>query len=193
MEYLLNTGVVFHRYGYLTLFGLAFPLAAVVNLINNLIEVRTDAFKILVVSQRTNADDAADIGAWYHILEFLGVLSVLTNAGLLVYTGDTITHLFGKDVGGPRREDVDRVYKVVAFFVLEHVLLSMRGSVAGLIRDIPRRTLRSLARQNYDMARYFNEGWKNAFRGTSQLEISQHHMKTSEKYLDRYDALSAAE
>jgi hypothetical protein len=160
------------QFGFFSLFGLAFPCAAVVNLINNVIEVRTDAFKVIQVAQRTNADDAADIGAWYYILQFLGWFSVLTNAGLVIFTGNSIEYLFNTD---------SMVYKVVAFFVLEHILFALKGAAAGLIRDIPGRTHRMLARQDYDAARAFDEGWQNAFRGTSLLEVSDKHRDTARK------------
>jgi hypothetical protein len=97
------------QFGFFSLFGVAFPCAAVVNLINNLIEVRTDAFKILAIAKRTDADDAADIGTWYHILQFLGWISVLTNTGLLVFTNNSVeTVLKTKSL----------IAKVVAFFII---------------------------------------------------------------------------
>lgn len=163
------------QFGYLSLFGLAFPCAALVNLLNNLVEVRTDAFKILALSQRTNADDAADIGAWYLILQFLGWFSVLTNTGLLVYTANSVKGLFKPNTD----EKVETLIKVLAFFIMEHILFALKGAAAALIKDIPGRTHRVLARQNYDIARAFNEGWENSFRGTSLLKVSEEHKKMS--------------
>jgi hypothetical protein len=81
------------QFGFLSLLGLSFPLTAFVNLLNNLVECRTDGFKILRLSQRTNASDAGDIGAWYAILQFLGILSVVTNAGLLIFTAKTVEYV----------------------------------------------------------------------------------------------------
>ncbi len=69
------------QYGYIALFGLAFPPAAIVCLINNMIEIRSDAFKILFISKRTPANDAADIGKWLDMLKLISVFAVWTNAG----------------------------------------------------------------------------------------------------------------
>lgn len=167
------------QFGYLCLFGLAFPMAALVNLLNNLVEVRTDAFKVLAVAQRTNADDAADIGAHYHILQFLGACSVFTNAGLLIYTGNSVEHLF-------QGYTITTTHKVVAFFLVEHVLFALKASAASLIRDIPGNTYRTLARQDFDLARFFGEGWQNAFRGTSLLEVQDMHIEMAAKNVNMF-------
>jgi Calcium-activated chloride channel len=65
------------QFGFISLFAQAAPIIALINLINNIIETRTDAFKILVVSQRTDAADASDIGSWLPILEFMYVIPLL--------------------------------------------------------------------------------------------------------------------
>lgn len=170
-----------HRFGFLSLFGLAFPLAAVVNFINNLVEVRTDAFKILVTAQRTNADDAADIGAWYPILEFLGYVSVLTNSGLLIFTSNTMDHLFHTS---------SLIYKIVAFFVMEHCIVLLKLLTAYMVNDMPGHTLRLLARQEFDIARFFNEGWHDRYRGTSMLRVQERDVETCRKFVNQFDVVS---
>lgn len=167
------------QFGYLCLFGLAFPLAALVNLLNNLVEVRTDAFKVLAVAQRTNADDTADIGAHYHILQFLGACSVFTNAGLLIYTGNSVENLF-------QGWGVTTTHKVVAFFLVEHTLFALKACAASLIKDIPGRTHRILARQDFDLARFFGVGWQNAFRGTSLLEVKERHREMASRNVNMF-------
>lgn len=119
-----------------------------------------------------SADDAADIGSWFQILQFLGWASVLTNTGLLVFTNNSVETVL-------RTESA--VAKVVAFFIIEHVLFALKGAAAGLIKDIPGQTYRRLARQDFDAARAFNEGWQDAFRGTSQLVVSEEQMKLSRR------------
>lgn len=181
------------QFGYVALFGLAFPPAAVVALANNLIEGRTDAYKILVLSQRVSADDAADIGAWYPILECLNVLSVVTNAGLVIFTAKAADSVlqFDEKFG----DDVWRklLYRVVAFFIMEHILLSVKAGAAYLIPDIPSQVNRHGARQQYDVARFFNEGWRDAFRGNSLLEVKEEQTRMCEKYADMFDVASEDE
>lgn len=178
------------QFGYLVLFGLAFPLASLVSLLNNLIEVRSDAFKILVLSQRTDADDAADIGAWYYILEFLNVLAVATNVGLLIFTQDSINVLFNLDLrfGGDIWRKV--LYRVVAFFIAEHVLLGLKGLTATGMKDVPSTTWRQMARQKFDIARNFDVGWQNAFRGGELLDVDEQQVSLCEKYGDVFEKVS---
>jgi hypothetical protein len=76
----------------LTLFAAAFPLAPLMALVNNVIEIRTDAFKILHGTNRPYYRGAQGIGVWYVIFEFLGILAVLTNCMLIGFAYGTIFH-----------------------------------------------------------------------------------------------------
>lgn len=178
------------QFGFLVLFGVAFPLASVINIVNNMLEVRTDAYKILVLSQRVDADDAADIGAWYAILEVLNVLSVWTNVALLVFTSDAVEVLWRGARSSPLDKWQKLLYRVVAFFVVEHVLLAIKAAMAALVRDIPRRTLRRIARQNFDVARWFDEGWKDAYRGSSLLQVDDSEQQLCARYAHLFDSAS---
>lgn len=50
--------------GYVVLFSSAFPLAGLCALINNLVEVRGDAFKLCFVTQRPFGKRVNSIGSW---------------------------------------------------------------------------------------------------------------------------------
>lgn len=84
-------GELIIQFGYVALFGLAYPLTAFVFFINNLIEMRSDSFKYLFIRNRAPADVAASIGRWLVILNFLVRMSVWTNAGILIFTSDEIS------------------------------------------------------------------------------------------------------
>ena len=67
------------QYGFVTLFVAAFPLGPFFALINNLLEIRLDAYKFIVVFQRPMAARAQDIGMRYIQREgrlFLLVLNI---------------------------------------------------------------------------------------------------------------------
>ncbi|KAJ7377326.1 Anoctamin-4 [Desmophyllum pertusum] len=57
------------QFGFVTLFVAAFPLGPFFALANNLLEIRLDAYKFMVVFQRPMAARAQDIGIWYAILK----------------------------------------------------------------------------------------------------------------------------
>jgi len=52
------------QFGYVTLFSSAFPMAAVCALLNNVIEIRSDAFKLCMTFQRPFGELVEDIGIW---------------------------------------------------------------------------------------------------------------------------------
>ena len=55
---------MFIQFGYVTLFSSAFPLAAMCALLNNVIEVRSDAFKLCMTFQRPFGQRVENIGTW---------------------------------------------------------------------------------------------------------------------------------
>lgn len=52
------------QFGYVVLFSSAFPLAALCALVNNLIEIRSDAFKLCTGLQRPFGQRVESIGQW---------------------------------------------------------------------------------------------------------------------------------
>lgn len=100
----------------------AFPLAPLLALLNNVIEIRLDAYKFVTQWRRPLPSQAKDIGKqhdpfvfqktwtvsrglihvslcvlvagiWYGILEGIGILSVITNAFVIAVTSDFIPRL----------------------------------------------------------------------------------------------------
>ena len=55
---------MFIQFGYVTLFSSAFPLAAMCAFLNNLVEIRSDAFKLCCVFQRPFGQRVQSIGVW---------------------------------------------------------------------------------------------------------------------------------
>ncbi|XP_070686342.1 anoctamin-5 isoform X2 [Pempheris klunzingeri] len=81
------------QFGFITLFVASFPLAPLMALINNIIEVRVDAWKLTTQFRRPVAAKAHSIGAWQEILNGMAVLSVVTNAFIVSFTSDMIPRL----------------------------------------------------------------------------------------------------
>ncbi|XP_048124836.1 LOW QUALITY PROTEIN: anoctamin-4-like [Alosa alosa] len=81
------------QFGFTTIFVAAFPLAPLLALLNNIIEIRLDAFKFVTQWRRPLPSQAKDIGIWYGILEGIGILSVISNAFVIAITSDFIPRL----------------------------------------------------------------------------------------------------
>ena len=67
------------QYGFVTLFVAAFPLAPLFALINNIAEIRLDAYKMVSQSRRPLAERVEDIGAWFGILKIITYIAVVSN------------------------------------------------------------------------------------------------------------------
>uniref|UniRef100_A0A8C3G3I4 Anoctamin n=1 Tax=Cyclopterus lumpus TaxID=8103 RepID=A0A8C3G3I4_CYCLU len=81
------------QFGFVTLFVASFPLAPVLALVNNLFEIRVDAWKITTQFRRIVPEKAQDIGAWQPILQGIAILAVATNAMIIAFTSDMIPRL----------------------------------------------------------------------------------------------------
>ncbi|ESO11495.1 hypothetical protein HELRODRAFT_71534, partial [Helobdella robusta] len=87
------------QFGFVTLFVAAFPLAPFFALINNIIELRSDANKFVTQLRRDVPIRTATIGIWYDILYGLSKFSILTNALIIAFTSSFIqrqlyTHVY---------------------------------------------------------------------------------------------------
>lgn len=72
------------QYGFVTLFVAAFPLAPFFALLNNIVEIRLDAYKWITQLRRPLAERVEDIGAWYGILQGITYTAVVTNVSTLI-------------------------------------------------------------------------------------------------------------
>lgn len=81
------------QYGFATIFVAAFPLAPFFALLNNILEMRLDAKKLLTHHKRPVSQRVRDIGVWYRILDCIGKLSVITNGFIIAFTSDMIPRL----------------------------------------------------------------------------------------------------
>ncbi|XP_055692726.1 anoctamin-4 [Lutzomyia longipalpis] len=86
------------QYGFVTLFVAAFPLAPLFALLNNVAEIRLDAYKMVTQARRPLAERVEDIGAWYGILKIITYAAVVSNAFVIAYTSDFIPRMVYKFV-----------------------------------------------------------------------------------------------
>lgn len=84
------------QYGFVTLFVAAFPLAPLFALINNILEIRFYAYKMIRQSRRPLAERTEDIGAWFNILKVITYAAVVSNAFVIAYTSDYVPRMVFK-------------------------------------------------------------------------------------------------
>ena len=118
------------QYGYLTLFSVVWPLAPVSFIVNNWVELRSDAVKICVEMQRPTPQRADTIGPWLDSLGFLTWLGSISTAALV--------YLFSNDGLGP--DGTPATIKgwalLLVIFFSEHFYLLVRLAVRLAVSKI---------------------------------------------------------
>jgi len=126
------------QYGYLTLFAASFPLAPLLALVNNLVEIRTDAYKWLMVYNKPFYRGADDIGGWYNILEVLSVIAVITNSLLIAFSFNALYAVLNSP------------YLVLwTVVILEHLVFLAKYIISTIVPDVPQNLRAVIAKQQY--------------------------------------------
>eukprot|EP01035_Chromulina_nebulosa_P017620 gene17620-23197_t len=121
------------QYGYVTLFVSACPIAPLIAYISNIIEFRSDGWKLLYNTKRSIPRGAEDIGTWAIIFQLTAIMAVITNAGLLCFTMQLI-HFNG-------------VEKIWLFISLQYFILICLALFAYFVDDVPEDVKIQLDRQ----------------------------------------------
>jgi hypothetical protein len=120
------------------MFMVILPIAPLLVVLNNVIEIRVDAQKLLREVQRPVPFGAQDIGSWQAILNVMAVASAITNTALILFATDA--PVLGLESFSS---------KLLAFIAAEHVLLGIKWMAAAWIDDVPGNVLLQLERQEY--------------------------------------------
>lgn len=126
------------QFGYVLLFVAAYPTASLWAFINNVAELRVDAFKLVHIHRRPTPVRVAHIGAWEPAFRMICSMAVVTNCGLLyvmasspstpVVDGGELSH---NPVIGP-------VTRAMICVSLDHILLAVQSILFVLIPAVPR-------------------------------------------------------
>ncbi|KAI4455033.1 ngep-related [Holotrichia oblita] len=118
------------QYGFVTLFVAAFPLAPLCALLNNIAEIRLDAYKVVTQARRPLAERVEDIGAWYGILRAITYAAVVSNAFVIAYTSDFIPRMVYKYKYSPNDSLVGYIDASLSVFNTSHYHEDMGGDTS---------------------------------------------------------------
>ncbi|XP_071655818.1 anoctamin-8 isoform X4 [Patagioenas fasciata] len=152
---------MFIQFGYVVLFSSAFPLAAMCALVNNIIEIRSDAFKLCTGLQRPFGQRVESIGQWQKVMEAMGVLAIVVNCYLIAQCGQ-LQRLF------PWLSPEGAIISVV---VLEHFALFLKYVIEVAIPDIPAWVAEEMAKLEYQRREAFKKHERQA----------QHHFQQQQR------------
>ncbi|EQC28384.1 hypothetical protein SDRG_13931 [Saprolegnia diclina VS20] len=96
------------QFGFTVLFVGAFPATPIFSLLNNVLEIRIDAYRLLTDYRRPMPRPVANMGAWITVLDILATIAIATNGYVMVYTSGVFESL----------EAYDRLLLFLAFFAL---------------------------------------------------------------------------
>ncbi|CAN8076533.1 unnamed protein product [Agarophyton chilense] len=129
------------QFSQVTLFAAAFPLGAVLAAINNFVEVYTDTYKLIYMTRRSSPRRALDIGAWVRAFEFISVVSIMTNLGIITVTARYAHAVVGKGIS--------RTEEYFWMIAIEHVLLVVRVGLMTIYEGIPSWVRDQRAKERY--------------------------------------------
>jgi hypothetical protein len=144
------------QWGNVLLFASAFPMAPVFALINNLIEIRADAYKLCKVHRRPEYKTKQDIGAWALVFNTISCVSVITNAAIVSFVGSQAAEMWDRteqydEVGVVARIGDPTLWLVAG--LTEHAVLGLRFVLGSLISS--------------------NSSWVAGAKATREIQVSR--------------------
>ncbi|XP_062308921.1 anoctamin-8 isoform X2 [Osmerus eperlanus] len=151
---------MFVQFGYVVLFSSAFPLAAMCALINNIIEIRSDAFKLCTGLQRPFGLRVESIGQWQTAMEAMGLIAIIVNCYLIGQCGQ-LQRLFPW---------LSPEMAIISIVILEHFAILLKYVIHVAIPDIPSWVGEEMAKLEYQRREAFKRHERQAQQHYQQLQ-----------------------
>uniref|UniRef100_A0A7N8XJA0 Anoctamin n=1 Tax=Mastacembelus armatus TaxID=205130 RepID=A0A7N8XJA0_9TELE len=151
---------MFVQFGYVVLFSSAFPLAAMCALINNIIEIRSDAFKLCTGFQRPFGIRVESIGQWQTAMEVMGLIAIIVNCYLIGQCGQ-LQRLFPW---------LSPEMAIISIVILEHFAILLKYVIHVAIPDIPTWVREEMAKLDYQRREAFKKHERQAQQHYQQLQ-----------------------
>lgn len=118
------------QFGFVSMFSVVFPLAAVFAYINNLFEGSIDLSKMLTSKRYGLQLNRCRIGAWQLCFEVVSFVSIFTNLFFLCICSKHLSQITPKFLDKLAQESL--AFKLVLMFFLEHVILMVRYMIGAI-------------------------------------------------------------
>ncbi|CAG8655444.1 22827_t:CDS:2, partial [Gigaspora rosea] len=150
-----NTGTIVEyeemviQFGFIALFGSAFPLAPLFAWLNNIVEIRADAFKFIVELQRPVGFLTQDIGTFEEILNILAFMAVLTNAIILAFHSTWMKQQLQQIISDPNNKYELMVARLAFIMAFALAFWLIQLFLAYIISDVPSAVRLATEREKY--------------------------------------------
>ena len=164
------------QFGYVTLFASAYPLASVVSIIANSIEIRSDCFKLTYICRRPRCIRSDGLNMWKHLLNAIVRLSALTNCLLFGFTSGKEWLPAFYDVTDDKhlRFRPEKGWVLIfIIFGMERLLLYTASLLRSVIPAVPEDVMDELERKHFVMESESKRGRK--------LATQQKHLKPKQE------------
>lgn len=137
------------QFSFVACFTIVLPITPLLVLINYLLNMRFDAYKLCRGRRRPLAKRTGGIGIWEHLLHIVAVMAVLTNCWLIAFTNADFAWL--SENVGPKAT----IFIIVAW---EHVMLLIKYMMETTISPLPKEMRDEIKRKQHftEQERYAN-------------------------------------
>ena len=141
--------------GYVTLFASAYPLASLISIVANWVEIRSDCFKLTNVCRRPESIRSSGLGMWHTLISIVIWTSAITNCLIAGFTSGQLTHYLpefyirDKDTGDYNFDDEDGWLVVFVIFGLERVLIILGLIIFAIVPATPEDVVDAIERRQY--------------------------------------------
>lgn len=142
-----------------TLFATAFPLAPLVVLVNNTVEMRADLFKVLQLRERPVQQAVSGIGLWLPLFDAVGYCAVFTNLAILAFTSRHLDRIVSLPASS----------KLLLLVAVEHAVLIAKVGLSAIVPDVPAHVLSAIARRDFVTA-----AWVGGQRQKARHAVAEH-------------------
>ncbi|KAH8878014.1 Anoctamin-8 [Schistosoma japonicum] len=160
---------MFIQFGYVSMFGGIFPLASLLAFMNNIIEIRGDAYKLSTSYQRPFAKFANSIGVWQLALDAVSYVAVIVNIALLGISG-TAQRLF---------PNLSTSQLIICLVFIEHAIIVMRAAISALVPHTPSSVVHQIAKLEHRR--------REALKILERESMREHHRQQSPPNMQESD------
>mmetsp|Transcript_30511 Transcript_30511/g.45152 ORF Transcript_30511/g.45152 Transcript_30511/m.45152 type:complete len:1792 (+) Transcript_30511:81-5456(+) len=129
------------QFAYITCFSAVLPITPIICLINHLISMRHDAYKLCKTRKRPLAQKTGGIGVWEHVLHIVSVIAVLTNCWLMGFTNEQFSKI------------ADHIGQLGLFAIVvgwEHIMLLIKYVIQATTPKLPKDVNEAMRKEEYE-------------------------------------------
>lgn len=117
------------QFGFIAFFGITFPLAPLIGVIFNVIDMNFVFYSYSRVFKREKIIELDSIGVWNHIIQAMTIASLIVNIALFAWTCEGFEKLTGRSIGG-----YDLLLELVIY---EHIVFVIKFLLSVAIKAKP--------------------------------------------------------